>query len=50
MEPHRKCPTCGRAFRKKAKPKSDYERTLTKTRSFLNRELRKPMPSATHYK
>jgi hypothetical protein len=45
-----KCPSCGRAVRKKARPVSDYERAVLKANANVNRNLRKPMPAKTVYK
>jgi hypothetical protein len=47
-----KCPTCGRAIRKKKvlTPDQEFEARLKKIRAGINANLRKPMPKATVYK
>ena len=47
-----KCPTCGRAIRKKKvlTPEQAFEARLKKIRAGISANLRRPMPKATRYR
>jgi hypothetical protein len=47
-----KCPTCGRAIRKKKilTPEQAFEARLKKIRAGINANLRRPMPKTVRYK